>query len=86
LVKKHAGRVASNGAPVAHGLRQRTAVDVFQFAADRHTARQAGDFKAARLQQLADGVRGGFALGVKLVASNTSSNDTVQRPGNQPSR
>ena len=43
-------------------MRQRAAVYVFQFAAQGHAVGDAGDFDAARADQLADVVGGGFAL------------------------
>src|SRR5690606_22546290 len=52
----------SDGAPVAHRLRDRARVHVFELAAHRHAARQARDLQAAGAQQLADVVRGGLAF------------------------
>ena len=44
------------------GVRDGAHVDVFEFAADRHAAREPRHAQAARLERLAEHVRGGLAL------------------------
>src|SRR3569832_1467876 len=52
----------SGGAAVEHRACDGAGIDVLEFAAHRHAARQAAHFQAARLQGFADVVRGRFAF------------------------
>ena len=75
--------VQRDSAAIDQRMRDRAQVDIFEFAADRHPAREPRHSKSTRLQGLADRMRGGFALGSEVGGNDdlldTAFDGTVQQ-------